>query len=1637
MRKKLLTKHCALLLLAIIAATWSSAAWAFIINVNVTGSQAPYVYAWDSNQTPLIGSFPGTQLTNVRKVGNKMWYYIDVDASCSNVILSFGTDATKTGDIPVNGNRYFEFANNNANNVTDYYDCPGGFEFEASPFVYLVDVRNWTSAYAYVWNGDNNNGWPGEPMEYLGTNGNGNKVYRWKNANLSFTPANIKFNNVVNGSATEEGDNLTWTNGAFWSNYNWSYAMTIEGAVLNSTYFPDENLRKAITASTGVNEGDVITPNNVTVLDISYDTSKGMTGKISNPTGIEKFTALEELYARDNSLTHLDLTNTSTLRILDVSGNDVLMGMRGTSYCSETGHGVNVKGNNNFKKLIADNCPAWEYNAGLGSGTNYQNITSLEYISQKNNPLDGWSGGFAAQTNLKYLDLTNTGQNVNHNTTGSRISVTGFTNLETLILADNTSLCSGTNSYLDLTHNTNLKYLDLSNTGLNETKAKTTLNTVALSNLETLKINKNQSLKYAYTEKLSNLKHFEIADGDLYFTTTYQLSTLTPTNNPNLEYLDISNDKIYSSANPIDGFKKLKTVIAGNNPNMPKLTIDNCPAIETIDVSNNSVQTILSITNSALSALPNITGLASDEALTKIDLSGNVFTTIPSVNSQHVTTLVMNSNQLSTISAPSNIKYLYAEDNNFGSGEFEMPATNLVGLDLANNGFTKFKMTDNTTLKALTLAVDNSRNSTLTEIELHGNTKLTQTSPNGNIEISDCDEEDETTQDRFNKGLYIKGLSNLQTLNIENSNFEKMGQENSLEGLTGLTKLQARNNKFTTFTNGVYPIVAAGKNYRPADPTESSLEHLENLVYLDLAYNNLRDSVHLYKNTELTYLDVSHNRTIHGVYDGAITSDNIAAQKAMRAKKAYNLMKYGKVYNSVGVNPTVTSQWVDGLPPEQAATARPFDIRYEDLNDTIGLYHLNLCMNTKLEYLDISYTNIHNTAAGPEYMNPGWMDKDWVTDMGTWEAESAVNTTTKRVYSSWHTFVYFIPCSQLREFHTDHNNMRSLGVKYFPHLEILTSSYMYGDGDYMRDYGAYGNGNIGLSSQVQELENVTWSTNSSGDPVATITLKGPNGPNSYYPNPTKYYDVSHSGFNEIRVNAGVNLEYLDVSGNPLNFALHDQTKSYNNSLDVTYCPNIVTVKADNCSDLPIVRAYNRPELVQLNVDNDPKLKALYIQKDPKLSLVSADAEDERACFTGLSTLAGLETLFAYSNPQFGGIDVSSNTALKNLWVSNIGAGSIDVSHNTALEKLRVYDNSLRSLDVASNTALTWLDLARNKVPSLDLSSNTALQYFNCSNSEETLDDQSLAANSHNGGEADNEKPTTGSSKASNGGNSLSDLVFYSNIADVRANYNDLHCITTGANNAGSFANLTRIEYAHNHINGINLSAANLSNLTVNSEDNGRTITADCATFRKKVNGTVQEYKVYFFQLQNVEGNGAQLTTKTSTDGKGTTRVLGTDGLALDNITAWTSDAAVLAASTTGAHLNSTITPDDMSALDPSDVPGQIVVLKPTNEDAQGATGEAQYSYNDGFESGHTSTYYLKWSSNGTVTGISQIDPDQDFNIENTSGSLIVTGSDGTTVGVYDMNGRLVANEVITSGKATITGLTPGIYIVNGNKVLIK
>ncbi len=1626
MKNQLLTKHCALtLLMALLAATWSTNAWALTINVNVTGSQAPYVYAWDNAQNPLTDAYPGTQLTNVKRVGGKTWYYIDLDAESVNVILSFGTDATKTSDITgIAGNRYFEFANNNANNVTDYYDLPEGVEFETTPFCYAVNTNGWGSMYAYVYDSSSNpnHSWPGEEMTKVGTNGNGNDVYKWTGTTPA-NPATVIFNNN-NGSQT---GNLTWANGAYWSVYGQDSKITVSGAVLNATNFPDENFRGAVSTITGKSEGEAITTNNQKVLHLE---DKG----ISRLTGIEFFTDLEELYAGGNDISsNVILTSNPNLRILDLNGNAQLQGTSSqhTPYvdvtkcknleeinfantgCTWMGGLQNIDGGGTYSNLKKLNL----HNVGLDYMTTetMQKMPNLEWIDLSGNQLTN-NQGFSNNTKLKYIDVSDNPQNAKNFVLVALTQLKTFKAANCHLNASQTTYNSSSNYYFPTE---SVEYVDLSgNTAL------TTLYCPATNNLKTLIVNGCTGLQgnssagalggsSTYIPRMTHLEHLELNNVDLYLHTGEAnglFTLLSPSVAPNLHYIDLSNDKLGNAAKPKFAFPALDTLLINGNPALTELTVTslNAPEKFTLDVTNDAALTAVAITNSGMTqaTMPTITSTGAT-SLYKLDLTNNAFTDVPTTGIASLTTLVMNDNLLSDLNvSESNIQYLYAQNNNFGGGDYTLPTTSLVGLDLGNNDFTKFKAENNTSLKSLALA----GNDNLTEIELHGNTALTQTSPDGVIENDN--------------GLYIKELSNLQTLNIENSSFSKLGQQNSLQGVTGLKTLKARHNNFTTFTNGVYALDVAGTgNYRKPDNSESSLEHLVGLEYLDLAYNNLRDSIHLYKNVNLKHLDVSHNNEIHGVFDGTITADNTAAQDSMRTKKAKRLVKYGMYYGEKG---ELTDALYAQACADQAGRQVLFDIRYEDLNDTTGIYHLDLQKNVNLKWIDISYTNIHNTAAGPGVMNPGWMSRDWVGDSD--EALAATvqaNTTTQRSYSAFHTFVYFAPCSKLKTIHMDHCNLQSLGVSYFPELDTLTCSYMYGDCYFMRDATKtdlkYGMANTGPGRVRKYLSPKTNTETGIQDAVNVV---GPDGtPNSYYDNNIKYYDISYSGFNELRFNYGINLEHIDVSGNPLKFHVHPNSDdSYYNSLDVTYCPNIRTVLAENCADLPVVRAHNRTKLDTLYLSNDPNLKTLYVQNDPLL----------KTNFQGLNTLTGLETLFAYNNTHWGNdITFASNTALKNLWISNIGTSSINVAKNTNLEKLRAYDNSLTDLDLSKNGELLWLDLARNKLPEIDLSGNTKLQFFNISNGTDTrtqLDGTEQL--NHDGSDGDGIKPTTVYSdsetpiQSADAGNSLSDLALPASITDARANGNDLHSIT------GNFANLTNIEFAHNHINGIDLSAA--SGATVESRDNGRTILADCAKFTPH-NDFGHVVTVYFFQLADLSQqevqNGTQLTLKTSDDIKGDTRILGTDGLVLGNISWNQSNAGMLRNETT-------LNPGNMGDyLDPDEVPGSIVVLEAASETDNGAEGTATYTYDNGTST--PSEFYLNWSSDGTITGIGSVIGDNGFDLAGTYGGIVVAGKDGTVVGVYDLNGRQVASETITGGKALITGLTPGIYLVNGQKVLVK
>lgn len=87
----------------------------------------------------------------------------------------------------------------------------------------------------------------------------------------------------------------------------------------------------------------------------------------------------------------------------------------------------------------------------------------------------------------------------------------------------------------------------------------------------------------------------------------------------------------------------------------------------------------------------------------------------------------------------------------------------------------------------------------------------------------------------------------------------------------------------------------------------------------------------------------------------------------------------------------------------------------------------------------------------------------------------------------------------------------------------------------------------------------------------------------------------------------------------------------------------------------------------------------------------------------------------YSCSSLKGIEYF--TALEKLTCSS-GITSLDVSKNTALKELRCDNGELTSLDVSKNTALTYLSCRGNKLTSLNVS-NTALEELFCSDNNLT------------------------------------------------------------------------------------------------------------------------------------------------------------------------------------------------------------------------------------------------------------------------------------------------------------------------------
>ena len=1403
--------------------------------------------------------------------------------------------------------------------------------------------------------------------------------------------------------------------------------IAMASVTLNSTNFPDANFRAAVASAAGVSEGGTFNEATLTTLDVS---NRGIT----NLTGLELLTGLTTLDISGNSglTTGASLTGLTALQRLEARNCNIrtLAGTTATGgYAGLTlGSGnsaikyLDLSYNANFytsgnlqyltklETLLLNECTNFDYwgaAAGIGmkmlKWVDVSNCKRMDriflpqsdqlvHLKASGTKVKGFSSNASTtatsqgnivlksgMTTLKYLNLADCDSLANFRaiSTGYHINT-----LDTLILTNDTRL----NGWSDgITAQTGLVYCDLGNTG--QTSSSVAF-TQGFTRLETLILKGNRNFGYSSSfQYLRALKYLDISNCNIYFreggSTYFLLHYLTAANNPNLETLIVSNSQLGVNTEGLTGFSNMKTVDISGNPSMTQFWVKGSPSLTSLDLHNDAGLTVLSLNNCGMPRTNLTINDSGCTALTGLNLNENAYGSVADATSN------------ATAWGLDNIRFLYLENNSgFSGGDLTIQASDcgsLTGLDLGNNGFTSVVAES---LPASLTALMLGDNPQMTRLEMHNNPGIkTMTA---NPVMSD------------GSGLYLLGNTALTDMDIsgtadQRNFFERIGNNHSLQGLP-VVNLKAHHNMFYTFRNltpvstssiyetwdrGTYgqttnQSTALSKQYcsfwpaSPAQPDSASLEDLTELKRLDLSYCNLKDSVYLHKNTKLTHLDVSHNRTIKRYTS---SQDKGAGYRAAGGSGTNTVTSYPDYKKYL---------WLATTNKQYPNRQDDYDQEYytKDYNDTTGLYILDLMHNNDLEYLDISYTGIEQTAL--THCHVALARYVWVQDL-----------------------------PKLKYFYADYNGMRSLGV-------------------------STKNGKI-YQQGLKSLERLS-AIGMRGADVTTmqgsINLHGElsNNPNLHYVN------LSYSDYDSIGVGLAQHLDTLIIKGNPIHYLTvqaNDQIKYVDASecafkmrgydpetgtttaLPVTLVDrNGVTTNFNGArqggtyngtvmspfSGLKQVRAYSRPALETLKLDYCNALLDVYAHHDPVLPHIDGfehlpyaiDSVDrafnyptdvdslrlvwvnDNAVFNALdlSHNNNLKYLHAYNDKALGtalgsnGMNLDPNVNLVTAWVSNSRLEAFTNGATFHLDTLKIWQNpDLTYLDVTPNRWLKWFDLHNCQISELDVSQCRQMTYFDCCNMDSTLENTNRPAwpSYENCGYTFPGRVPQNTTTP--GLNSINELHFAGDsLMTVIADCNDLYCMD-GLNNQWT---LNKLTYSYNHINGINLSGDRRIT-EYNCDHNGRGwFYGELSTWRETVDGTTNDCSVHFLQLVENAGDAfpGHDTFLGHKCGQDTVRsyaprMLIDDGFDPDKVEQFiTNSSGPYAGNRTAGNAprRASVVIGSDTVPDPDLFYGKVAIL----DEYGGQYGNyIEYTYKDGRTPTSLSTFYLVWKPSETPTDVNE------------------------------------------------------------------
>ncbi|WP_299680337.1 hypothetical protein [uncultured Tenacibaculum sp.] len=1057
----------------------------------------------------------------------------------------------------------------------------------------------------------------------------------------------------------------------------------------NYTTIPDAAF-EAVLESQGYDDisGDGRVPTSLietlTVLNIS---SKGVT----DLTGIEDFTALEELKANQNDLTSINLTNNTALKVLWIR-----------------------QGNNNFSSIdVSKNLALEDFRIQYsGTSLDISNNTALTQFMCTDCSLTTLNT--SANTNLTSLDLE--GSDITTLDLSTNINLTGLE-------IDNTNLIE-----LDLSNNTALKYLLAENiTTLTSLNIKNGANTNIIT-FETAGSPVPCILVDDVTYSTSNWTDIDVASS---FNQLYCDYTTIPDANFEAELESLGYDDISGDGQVPTSFIENITSLSVANKNISDLTgIEDFTALETLSCQSNNLTALNVNLNTELIELTananNITSidLSKNTKLEKLIIGANELTSIDVSNNTLLKRLDILYNDITVlnISNNPNLNSLNAYNTDITSYDFsnnplltnvqvynnnDLTSLNVSNLTLLeqlrinNTGISVLDLTNNVNLKTLRASDSN-----LTTLDLSNQSKLIQVYANNtNIEYLNVRNGNNTNVTQF----HADNTPNLSCVIVDDSNYSTTNWTNIDSGMT----FSETYCEYTTVTDANFEAALNTLGYDDiANDGQVPTTLIKVVTSLDVSNQNIADLTGIQDFTALTDLNVETN-----VLTSLDLSSNANLQNLNFDNNNITTLNLGSISKLVSIEGRYNQLSTIDL------SQNP-DLTFINLRDNL-FTTVNVASNPLLETINLRACS--NLTSIDISNNPN-VKSLFFQDTALTGLDVSQNPLLETIVIERVNFnsIDVSNLSALTQLRIADNSFTSLDVSNNPalvRLECENNNLTYlnlknGNNTNMPNSDFIATGNSSLTCIL--VDDATWSTTNWTNIDVTASFNDTYCRYTSIPDATfearlealGYDDISGDGqvptalietvtsltVNDLGINdlRGIEdftaLVKLNARGN--NFTTLDM--SQNVLLEHLYI-NSNSLPSIDVSKNILLRNLNIGSngITSLDLSNNPDLRDLWVQGNK--GLTSLD----------LSKNLELRELYTYSS-GVSTLDLSIHTELRILSAYRTSITTIDLSNNAELRSLRVDETNLLSLDLTNNTKLESLRVNDTGITSLDLSNNNVL-----------------------------------------------------------------------------------------------------------------------------------------------------------------------------------------------------------------------------------------------------------------------------------------------------------------------------------------